>query len=80
MNVGDRVRVKESVIFYHHPSRRNEPFDAQGLEGTVIAIISDWKGRPVSANFPVHVQFDDETSSKPFRAHLRADELEIINP
>jgi hypothetical protein len=74
MNVGDRVRVKASVVVYHHPEHRNQPFDLCGLEGNVAAIITEWHGRPVSANFPYHVQFD-----KRFSAHLRATELEALS-
>jgi hypothetical protein len=73
MKVGDRVRVTKSVIVYHNPSHRNQPFDAKGSEGEVIGIVTEWQGRPVSANLPVLVQFD-----KKFRAHFREDELEIV--
>ena len=73
MNVGDRVRVVESVIVYHHPQNRKEPFDIKGMEGEVTAIVTEWRGRPVSANLPILVQFD-----KKFKAHLREDELEVI--
>jgi hypothetical protein len=78
MNVGDRVRIKESVIFYHYPLQRNQAFDAQGLEGTVVSVLKDWQGRPISPNFPVVVTFDVEGSKKPFKAHLRTDELEPV--
>ncbi len=74
MKVGDRVRVKESTIVYHHPEHRNQPFDIKGLEGEVIAFANEWRGRPVSANLPVYVQF-----SKKFKAHLRETELEVVS-
>jgi hypothetical protein len=73
MKVGDRVRVKKSVIVYHHPAHRNEPFDVKGLDGEVARIVVEWHGRPVSANLPVLVQFD-----KKFRAHFRDDEVELV--
>ena len=73
MKVGDRVRITKSVIVYHNPSHKNEPFDAKGLEGEVVALVTEWQGRPVSANLPVLVQFE-----KKFRAHFREDELEMI--
>ncbi len=73
MNVGDRVRVTESVVIYHHPEHRGEAFDIKGLEGEVFGIATEWKGRPVSANFPIQVKF-----TKKFKAHLRTDELETI--
>lgn len=73
MKIGDRVRVKESVIVYHHPEHRGKAFDLEGTEGEVIGIVNQWQGRPVSANLPIYVQF-----SKKFKAHLRENELEIL--
>ncbi|WP_341531131.1 ferredoxin-thioredoxin reductase variable chain [Nostoc sp. UHCC 0302] len=73
MKVGDRVRVKDSVVVYHHPEHRSQAFDLKGTEGEVIGIATEWQGRPVSANLPILVQF-----SKKFKAHLRETELEII--
>ncbi|ERN42975.1 ferredoxin thioredoxin reductase variable alpha chain [Rubidibacter lacunae KORDI 51-2] len=75
MNVGDRVRVAESVIVYHHPQHKKQPFDIKGLEGEVQAIVTEWQGRPVSANMPVLVKFEPR-----FSVHMRADELEILSP
>jgi hypothetical protein len=73
MKVGDRVRVTESVVIYHHPEHRGEAFDIKGMEGEVFNIATEWKGRPVSANFPIQVMF-----TKKFKAHLRTNELETI--
>ncbi len=73
MKVGDRVRVKESVVVYHYPGHRNEPFDIQGQEGEVIALANEWQGKPISANFPILVKFEGK-----FRAHLKEDELEVV--
>ncbi|MGB8698424.1 MAG: ferredoxin-thioredoxin reductase variable chain [Thermosynechococcaceae cyanobacterium] len=72
MQVGDRVRVKESVIVYHHPEHRNQPFDIKGFEGDITAVIKEWQGREVSANYPFVVKFGPK-----FRAHLTDAELEI---
>ncbi len=72
-SVGSRVRVIASVVVYHNPEQRNQPFDLKGLEGEVISILREWQGRPVSANFPYIVQF-----SPKFRAHLQEHELEAI--
>ncbi|HCF30079.1 MAG TPA: ferredoxin--nitrite reductase [Cyanobacteria bacterium UBA11049] len=74
MKAGDRIRVKESVIVYHHPENRNQPFDIKGLEGEVIGVVTEWQGRPVSANLPIYVKF-----SKRFKAHLRENELELVS-
>ncbi|MDM9379310.1 ferredoxin-thioredoxin reductase variable chain [Chlorogloeopsis sp. ULAP01] len=73
MKKGDRVRVKESVVVYHHPEHRGNAFDLKGTEGEVVDIVTQWHDRPVSANLPVLVQF-----SKKFKAHFRENELEII--
>ncbi len=73
MKVGDRVRVKDSVVVYHHPEHRNQAFDIKGTEGDVVNIATQWQGRPVSANLPIVVQF-----GKKFKAHLRENELEVI--
>ncbi|ALF51879.1 ferredoxin--nitrite reductase [Nostoc piscinale CENA21] len=73
MKVGDRVRVVQSVVVYHHPEHRSQAFDLEGSEGDVVDIVTQWQGRPVSANLPVLVQFN-----KKFKAHLREKELEII--
>ncbi len=73
MKVGDRVRVRTSVIVYHHPEHRNQPFDLKGMEGELRAVIQDWNGRPISANYPFQVEFGNK-----FRAHLQAEELEAI--
>ncbi len=73
MEIGARVRVNTSVVVYHHPEHRNQGFDMQGQEGEVLAIVKEWQGRPVSANFPVLVKFGPK-----FRAHLHESELEVI--
>ncbi|MBD2450368.1 ferredoxin-thioredoxin reductase variable chain [Nostoc sp. FACHB-152] len=73
MKVGDRVRVNQSVVVYHHPEHRGKAFDIKGSEGEIVEVVTQWQGRPVSANFPFLVQF-----SKKFKAHLRDNELEII--
>ncbi len=73
MKVGDRVRIKDSVVVYHHPEHRSQPFDLKGSEGEIEAIVTKWHDRPVSANLPILVKF-----SKKFKAHLRENELELI--
>ncbi len=74
MKVGDRIRVIKSVIVYHHPEHRGQRIDINGQEGEVVAIIHEWKGRPVSANLPIQVKFDQK-----FKAHFRDDELEALS-
>jgi hypothetical protein len=73
MKVGDRVRVIQSVVVYHHFEHKKEPFDLKGMEGEVKAVITEWQGRPISANLPILVQFE-----RKFKAHFRENELEIL--
>lgn len=73
MQVGERIRIKESVIVYHHPEHRNQPFDIKGLEGEVVGVLQEWQGRPVSANYPFIVQLGPK-----FRTHLNDFEIEKI--
>jgi hypothetical protein len=72
-SVGDKVRVKDSVVVYHHPAHRNQAFDLNGQEGEVLEVIKELNGKPISANFPFLVKFDTK-----FRAHLQAHELEKV--
>ncbi len=71
--VGSRVRVAKSVVVYHHPEHRNEPFDMKGQEGEVLGIVREWQGRPVSANLPYIIKFGPK-----FRAHFQAAEIELV--
>ena len=72
-SIGDQVRVKESVVVYHHPDHRNQAFDLKGQEGEVIQVVKELNGKPISANFPYVIKFSGK-----FRAHLQAHELEKI--
>lgn len=72
-SVGDKVRVANSVVVYHHPEHRNQAFDLKGQEGEVIQVIKELHGKPISANFPFLIKFGAK-----FRAHLQANELEKV--
>jgi hypothetical protein len=74
MQVGDQVRVNSPTIIYVHPEHKGQPFDIKDMEGEIMAIVTEWRGRPVSANFPYLVQFDQK-----FKVHLKAEELEKIS-
>jgi Ferredoxin thioredoxin reductase variable alpha chain len=73
MDVGTRIRVVESVVIYHHPEHRSQPFELKGQEGDVVAIVKEWQGRPVSANFPILVKFGGK-----LKVHLQDFEVEAI--
>ncbi len=72
--IGQKVRVKTSVIVYHHPQHKGKPYDLLGQMGEVIEVIETWQGRPLTANLPVVVKFDGK-----FKAHLEAEELERVD-
>jgi hypothetical protein len=73
MKIGDRVRVITSVVVYHYPRQKQQPFDLKDMEGEVVDIMEDWQGRPISPNLPIIVKFEPK-----FKAHLRQDELEVL--
>jgi hypothetical protein len=52
MKVGDRVRVIESVVVYHHPEHKSQPFEVKGLEGEVKAFVTEWRGQPIAPTYP----------------------------
>jgi hypothetical protein len=74
MKVGDRVRIIESVKVYHIPAHKGKPTEIRGYEGVIDKVITEWQGRPVSANFPLLVKFDEPK----FRAHLQENEVEVV--
>ncbi len=74
MKVGDRVRVIEAIVVYHIAGGKGQPVEIQGYEGSIDKIVTEWRGRPVSANFPLLVKFENPK----FRAHLQEHELEVI--
>jgi hypothetical protein len=70
MQPGDRVKVCQSVVVFHHPQHRGQAFDLMGQEGEVVSVLNDYKGRVISPTLPVVVAFGK------FRAHFRGDELQ----
>jgi hypothetical protein len=71
--IGSRVRVAKSVIVYHYPGHRNQPYDLAGHEGELVEVIQSWHNRPVSANLPYLVKFENR-----FKAHFQETELEPV--
>lgn len=78
VEVGDRVRVSESVIIYHHPEHKKEPFDLKGEEGTVRGFASEYQDKVISATLPIQVRFET-ASGKKLLVHLREDEVELVS-
>jgi hypothetical protein len=73
MEVGTRVKVVKSVVIYNHPEHRNQPFDMQGQEGEIVGMANEYRGNPISANFPYIVKFGPK-----HKIHLSEPELEVI--
>lgn len=73
MKLGDRVKVTNSVVVYHYPEQKMQPYDIKGMEGKIAKIMTDWQGRPISPNLPILVNFGNK-----FKAHLKDGELEVI--
>lgn len=81
-NVGDAVRVVESVVVYHVP-KKNQGVDLKGMEGQVVSDARQYKGKEISANLPWKVQFEMEAEepgkkNTKFFAHLEEHEMERI--
>ena len=72
MQPGDQVKVSSNVVVYTHPEHRGAAFDLLGLQGEVVQVLEDWKGRPISPTLPVIVAFGR------FRAHFRPEELTTL--
>ncbi len=73
MKVGTRVRVAVPVVVYNHPEHRNHPFDMNGQEGEIVALATEFQGKPISANFPYVVKF-----SPKHKLHLGEHEIVSI--
>ncbi len=79
MKVGDRVRIKAPLTLFNHPKHRNEPFNVEGMEGVISEFLTEWEGRPVSANYQIVTLFEVEGAKRPFKAHLQEDEIEVVD-
>lgn len=52
---GQKVKVTSSVTVFHAPKAPKEGLQLQGREGTVVKDVSNFKGKVLSANFPLKV-------------------------
>eukprot|EP00899_Mesostigma_viride_P008801 jgi/Mesvir1/17922/Mv12985-RA.1 len=76
-SVGQSVRVKEDVKVYHVPKKGE--LSLKGMKGTVSALVTEHKGKPISANLPVKVEFQytkEDGKNGKFFAHMEDSELE----
>ncbi|OWM72629.1 ferredoxin-thioredoxin reductase, variable chain-like [Punica granatum] len=77
--IGARVRVTAPVKVYHVP--RVPEVDLTGMEGVLKQNVAIWKGKRVSANLPLKVEFVKDIEGRgpvKFFAHLKEDEFEFI--
>lgn len=67
---GAAVKVVKSVKVYHVP--KIPELDLEGLQGTFVKDVNDFKGKQLSANLPLKVAFQIEKdgASVKFQAHL----------
>lgn len=56
-------------------SKRNQPVDVKGMEGTITKDLTYKDGVEMSANCPFLVNFDDPPR---FKAHFNENEIEAI--
>jgi hypothetical protein len=69
---GAKVKVVKPVKVYHVP-KKTDGFCLEGLEGTLVANVMEYKGKTLSANLPYRIQFQLEGDGpKPIKlfAHL----------
>jgi WD repeat-containing protein 35 len=64
------VKVVKSVKVFHVP--KHEELDLEGLQGTFVKDVTEFKGQTLSANLPIKVAFQIEKdgATVKFQAHL----------
>jgi Ferredoxin thioredoxin reductase variable alpha chain len=79
-NIGRKVRVKVPLKVYH--VARSPELDLNGMIGVVKQYVGIWKGKRITPNLPLKVEFllpvEGETKPVKFFAHLREGELEFL--
>ncbi|KAK9814137.1 hypothetical protein WJX72_001144 [[Myrmecia] bisecta] len=80
IEAGTKVKVAKSVVVYHAPKKPE--LDLESMEGTVLEVIKEWKGKALSANLPYKTQFmldgEDGGKAKKLLVHLTADEIQAV--
>jgi WD repeat-containing protein 35 len=68
---GATVKVVKPIKVYHVP-KHTDGLILEGMEGTVMGDVSQYKGKVLSANLKYKVQFNTEKDGAPlkFIAHL----------
>ena len=71
IEAGAKIRVTKDLTLHHVP--KHPMYALQGKEGTVIEVVTSFKGKPISANLPYKCQFfetQEDGKEKKFFAHL----------
>eukprot|EP00878_Enallax_costatus_P001387 GHUV01001537.1.p1 GENE.GHUV01001537.1~~GHUV01001537.1.p1 ORF type:complete len:114 (+),score=23.12 GHUV01001537.1:130-471(+) len=73
---GTKIKVVKSVKVYHAP-KQTQGLDLEGMEGTVVKNVLNYKGKQLSANLPYQIVFQIERDGKPAKLICHLDETEI---
>lgn len=73
---GDLVQVKTDLVVYHVPKMKGQGISLKDKVGKVIGFCDVYKGEPITANYPIVVEFTHD--SLVFTSHLAADELKLV--
>lgn len=71
---GQRVKVATSIKVFNAP-KHPEGLDLMGMEGTVVKDVTQYKGKVLSANYPMEVEFvltpgSEGVRPSKFKVHL----------
>lgn len=78
ISAGAKVKVVKPIKVFHVP--KQPELNLEGMEGTVVQDVTQYKGKTLSANLPYKVEFfiDKENAKSKFFAHLESDEVEAV--
>uniref|UniRef100_A0A7S3YUW6 Ferredoxin thioredoxin reductase alpha chain domain-containing protein n=1 Tax=Lotharella globosa TaxID=91324 RepID=A0A7S3YUW6_9EUKA len=77
---GTEVKVVRPIDVFHVPGLK-EGLNLEGRIGVILDDVSEYKGKEISANLPLRIQFkmtSDDGKEKEFQAHLSPDEVEKV--
>ncbi|GJQ15104.1 hypothetical protein GpartN1_g7079.t1 [Galdieria partita] len=73
---GDLVQVKADLVVYHVPKMKGQGISLKDKVGKVIGFCDSYKGEPITANYPIVVEFTHD--SLVFTSHLAVEELQRV--
>ena len=71
IEAGEKIRVTADVTVYHVPKKPN--YALKGKEGTILEVVTFFKGKQISANLPYKCQFleqQEDGKEKKITVHL----------